>query len=177
MVRGHGNSGIPHTGVHRLSRRFIEPAQDVLVLGLGIALLGVMLRTLISLFWELTLPVLEFRAVISGVLFVLVMIEVLRLLIVYLQEHRVAVDFMVELGIVATLREIVLLGYDWNPDGGNYHARHIAPGLNYRSGLTQGWAGYRQRAASCGAIVINATPGSCINEFRRAALADLLLKG
>jgi uncharacterized membrane protein (DUF373 family) len=35
---------------------------------------------------------------------------VLRLLIVYLQEHRVAVDFMVELGIVSTLREIVLLG-------------------------------------------------------------------
>jgi uncharacterized membrane protein (DUF373 family) len=44
------------------------------------------------------------------VLFMLVMIEVVRLLIVYLQEHRVAVDFMVELGIVATLREIVLRG-------------------------------------------------------------------
>jgi len=33
-----------------------------------------------------------------------------RLLIIYLQEHRVAVDFMVELGIVATLREIILRG-------------------------------------------------------------------
>lgn len=32
----------------------------------------------------------------------LVMVEVVRLLIVYLEEHRVAVDFMVELGIVAT---------------------------------------------------------------------------
>jgi Phosphate-starvation-inducible E family len=33
-----------------------------------------------------------------------------------LQEHRVAVDFMVELGIVATLREVVLRGVielDW----------------------------------------------------------------
>jgi hypothetical protein len=40
----------------------------------------------------------------------LVMVEVVRLLIVYLGEHRVAVDFMVELGIVATLREIVLRG-------------------------------------------------------------------
>jgi len=40
----------------------------------------------------------------------LVMVEVVRLLIVYLEEHRVAVDFMVELGIVATLREIVLRG-------------------------------------------------------------------
>jgi uncharacterized membrane protein (DUF373 family) len=44
------------------------------------------------------------------VLFLLVMIEVVRLVIVYLEEHRVAVDFMVELGIVATLREIVLRG-------------------------------------------------------------------
>ncbi|MCX7624004.1 MAG: phosphate-starvation-inducible PsiE family protein [Thermomicrobium sp.] len=34
----------------------------------------------------------------------------MRLLVVYLEEHRVAVDFMVELGIVATLREVVLRG-------------------------------------------------------------------
>jgi hypothetical protein len=62
------------------------------------------------------LPVLDVNDVIGEVLFVLVLIEVLRLLIVYLQEHRVAVDFMVELGIVATLREIVLRGateLDW----------------------------------------------------------------
>ena len=40
----------------------------------------------------------------------LVMVEVVRLVIIYLGEHRVAVDFMVELGIVATLREVVLRG-------------------------------------------------------------------
>jgi uncharacterized membrane protein (DUF373 family) len=40
----------------------------------------------------------------------MVMVEVVRLLVIYLQEHRVAVDFRVELGIVATLREIVLRG-------------------------------------------------------------------
>jgi hypothetical protein len=38
------------------------------------------------------------------------MVEVVRLLVIYLGEHRIAVDFMVELGIVATLREIVLKG-------------------------------------------------------------------
>jgi uncharacterized membrane protein (DUF373 family) len=52
----------------------------------------------------------DFREVVAEVLFMLVMVEVVRLLIVYLQEHRVAVDFMVELGIVASLREIVLRG-------------------------------------------------------------------
>jgi uncharacterized membrane protein (DUF373 family) len=105
-----------HTGVHRLVRRFLEPAQDLLVLGIGLALFGVMVRTLVRLIQELVTPSLDFRQVIAEVLFMLVMVEVVRLLIVYLQEHRVAVDFMVELGIVATLREIVLRGVvelDW----------------------------------------------------------------
>ena len=100
----------PHTSVHRLARRFLEPIQDVLVLAIGLALFGLMARTLVRLFRELFVPALDFRVVISEVLFMLVMVEVVRLLIVYLKEHRVAVDFMVELGIVATLREIVLRG-------------------------------------------------------------------
>jgi uncharacterized membrane protein (DUF373 family) len=46
------------------------------------------------------------------------MVEVVRLIIIYLEQHRVAVDLMVELGIVATLREIVLHGVtelSWDP--------------------------------------------------------------
>jgi uncharacterized membrane protein (DUF373 family) len=101
---------VPHTSVHRAARRFLEPAQDLLVVGIGIALFAVMVRTLIRLLGELFAPALDFRVVIAEVLFMLVMVEVVRLLIIYLAEHRVAVDFMVELGIVATLREIVLRG-------------------------------------------------------------------
>src|SRR6266849_843861 len=100
----------PHTGVHRVSRRFLEPAQDLLVVGLGLALFGLMARTLAGLVTELLAPAIDFRALIAEVLFILVMVELVRLLVIYLQEHRVAVDFMVELGIVATLREIVLHG-------------------------------------------------------------------
>jgi uncharacterized membrane protein (DUF373 family) len=99
-----------HTGVHRLIRRFMEPAQDVLVLILGIILFALIARTLGALVLEVLSPVVEFRAVIAGVLFVLVMVEIQRLLVIYLREHRVAVDFMVELGIVSTLREVVLRG-------------------------------------------------------------------
>lgn len=69
-----------------------------------------MARTLFRLLNELFTPTLDFRVVIAEVLFMLVMVEVVRLLIIYLEEHRVAVDFMVELGIVATLREVVLRG-------------------------------------------------------------------
>ena len=106
----------PHTSVHRAARRFLEPAQDLLVLGIGLALFALMVRTLIRLVLELFAPTLDFRVVIAEVLFMLVMVEVVRLIIIYLAEHRVAVDFMVELGIVATLREIVLRGVielDW----------------------------------------------------------------
>jgi uncharacterized membrane protein (DUF373 family) len=101
---------IPHTDVHRLARRFLEPAQDLLVLTIGLVLFGVMVRTLASMIREVFKPSLDFRGVIAEILFMLVMVEVVRLLIIYLEQHRVAVDFMVELGIVATLREIVLRG-------------------------------------------------------------------
>lgn len=114
------NVHTPHTSVHQAARRFLEPTQDLLVLGIALALFGLMLRTLGRLIKELFSVVLDFRVVIAEVLFMLVMIEVVRLLVVYLQEHRVAVDFMVELGIVATLREIMLRGVtelDWKQVG------------------------------------------------------------
>jgi uncharacterized membrane protein (DUF373 family) len=100
----------PHTGVHRISRRFLEPAQDVLVLALGLVLFALMARTLVGMVGELLTPAIDIRTVIAEVLFILLMVELVRLLVIYLQEHRVAVDFMVELGMVATLREIVLRG-------------------------------------------------------------------
>ena len=102
---------VRHTQVHRVARRLLEPAQDLLVLGIGLALFGLMVRTLIWLFRAIIVPGnLDYRGVIAQVLFMLVMVEVVRLVIIYLEEHRIAVDFMVELGIVATLREIVLRG-------------------------------------------------------------------
>jgi uncharacterized membrane protein (DUF373 family) len=101
---------IPYTHVHRLTRHFLEPAQDILVLAIGLALFGIMVHSLAWLFLQIFKPTLNFREVMAEVLFMLVMVEVVRLVISYLKEHRVAVDFMVELGIVATLREIVLRG-------------------------------------------------------------------
>jgi uncharacterized membrane protein (DUF373 family) len=102
---------VPHTQVHRVARRLLEPAQDLLVLGIGLALFGLMVRTLIWLFRAIIVRgTLDYRGVIAQVLFILVMVEVVRLVIIYLEEHRIAVDFMVELGIVATLREVVLRG-------------------------------------------------------------------
>jgi uncharacterized membrane protein (DUF373 family) len=58
----------------------------------------------------------DFSAVIADILFILVLIELFRLLLIYLEEHRIAVSTMVEVGIVATLREVILTGalqVDW----------------------------------------------------------------
>src|ERR1700704_3092949 len=57
-----------------------------------------------------------FSVVIADVLFILVLIELFRLLVIYLEEHRFSVSTMVEVGIVSTLREIILKGpmeADW----------------------------------------------------------------
>ena len=43
----------PHTGVHEIARRFLEPIQDALVLGTGLALFGLMVRTLVRRIGEL----------------------------------------------------------------------------------------------------------------------------
>ena len=107
---------VPHTDVHRLTRRALESIQDVIVVALGIILFALMARTLWRLAQDVVAPELDFRTVISEVLFMLVMIELVRLLVIYLREHHVAVDVMVELGIVSTLREVVLRGVvelDW----------------------------------------------------------------
>ena len=101
---------IPHTDVHRMSRRLLESIQDIIVIGLVIVLFALMVRTLWRIAQDVTAPQLDFRFIISEVLFMLVMVELVRLLVVYLRDHHVAVDFMVELGIVSTLREVVLRG-------------------------------------------------------------------
>jgi uncharacterized membrane protein (DUF373 family) len=102
---------LPHTSVNQFSRRFLEVAQDFIVVALIIVLFALMVRTLGSLTREVFVEdELRFRSVIAEVLFMLLMVELVRLLLVYLREHHVAVDFMVELGIVSTLREVVLHG-------------------------------------------------------------------
>jgi uncharacterized membrane protein (DUF373 family) len=100
----------PHTDVHRLVRRYLEPAQDLLILVLALALFVLMARTLVTLTFHALAPDVALRAVLGEVLFMLVLVELLRLLIIYLRDHHVSVDVMVEVSIVAALREVLLIG-------------------------------------------------------------------
>lgn len=96
-------------------RKYLEIVQDIIVLGLCLALFLAMLVKLFHLgqsLWSGT----DFSAVIADILFILVLIELFRLLVIYLEEHRVSVATMVEVGIVSTLREVLLKGamqVDW----------------------------------------------------------------
>jgi uncharacterized membrane protein (DUF373 family) len=96
-------------------RRYLELVQDVIVLGLCAALFVAMLIKLFHLGRSL-IGGTDFSAVVADILFILVLIELFRLLIIYLEEHRISVATMVEVGIVATLREVILTGamqVDW----------------------------------------------------------------
>ncbi len=100
---------------NRSLRKYLEIVQDVMVLGLRVALF---MATLIKLFHlgRSLLAGTGFSIVIADILFILVLLELFRLLVIYLEEHRVSVSTMVEVGIVATLREVLLKGalqVDW----------------------------------------------------------------
>jgi uncharacterized membrane protein (DUF373 family) len=56
------------------------------------------------------LPPLDFQNVTSDILFLLILVELFRLLIIYLKEHRVSIGVAVEVSIVSVLREIIVRG-------------------------------------------------------------------
>lgn len=103
-------SRVPHTEVHQFARRYLEPAQDILVVALAVALFALMVRILAELAGDAVAPDTTVRGVRGQVLFMLVLIELLRLLIIYLRDQHLSVDVMVEVTIVGALREVLLLG-------------------------------------------------------------------
>ena len=101
--------------IHEGPRRYLELTQDIIVLGLCAVLFAAMLIKLFHLV-KLMLSGTDFKEVIGDILFVLVLVELFRLLVIYLEEHRVSVNTMVEVGITGTLREIIVKGpleVDW----------------------------------------------------------------
>jgi hypothetical protein len=69
------------------------------LISLCIGLFSVMVLQLRSMFLSL-LPPLDFQAVTTDILFLLILVELFRLLIIYLQEQRVSIGVAVEVAIV-----------------------------------------------------------------------------
>lgn len=89
--------------------RALETVQDLIVVSLCLGLFSVMVIQLRAMFISL-LPPLDFRAVTSDILFLLILVELFRLLIIYLQEQRVSIGVAVEVSIVSVLREVIVRG-------------------------------------------------------------------
>ena len=89
--------------------RILEVIQDIIVVSLCIGLFGAMLVQIWMMFRAL-LPPLNFSDVTSDILFLLILVELFRLMIIYLQEHEISIGVAVEVSIVSVLREIIVRG-------------------------------------------------------------------
>ncbi|WP_413163020.1 phosphate-starvation-inducible PsiE family protein [Capilliphycus salinus ALCB114379] len=89
--------------------RILETVQDLIIISLCIGLFSFMVMQLREMVLSL-LPPLDFQRVTSDILFLLILVELFRLLIIYLQEHRVSIGVAVEVSIVSVLREIIVRG-------------------------------------------------------------------
>jgi uncharacterized membrane protein (DUF373 family) len=101
--------------VHSAPRKYLELIQDLIVLALCAALFVAMVVKLSHL-GQVLFRNTDFSEVVADILFILVLMELYRLLIIYLEEHRISVSTMVEVGVVSTLREVILRGameVDW----------------------------------------------------------------
>jgi uncharacterized membrane protein (DUF373 family) len=89
--------------------RTLEAVQDLIIISLCIGLFSFMVMQLREMVLAL-LPPLNFSAVTADILFLLILVELFRLLIIYLQEQRVSIGVAVEVSIVSILREIIVRG-------------------------------------------------------------------
>ncbi|MEA5578010.1 phosphate-starvation-inducible PsiE family protein [Anabaena sp. UHCC 0451] len=89
--------------------RNLEIFQDIIVISLCVSLFCVMLIRLGDMFLSFLHP-LDLRQVTSDILFILILVELFRLLVDYIQEHSISVGAAVEITIVSALREIILRG-------------------------------------------------------------------
>jgi uncharacterized membrane protein (DUF373 family) len=107
--RTEGRALVNVQDTHPIPRKYLELTQDVIVFALC-ALLFVAMGIKLSHLGQLLIVGADFSLVIGDILFVLVLLELFRLLLIYLEEHRVSVSTMVEVGLVSTLREVILTG-------------------------------------------------------------------
>ncbi|MFN9645976.1 MAG: phosphate-starvation-inducible PsiE family protein [Cyanobacteriota bacterium] len=87
----------------------LEAVQDLIAVSLCLGLFCVMALQLKAIFSSL-LATPQFHAITADILFILILVELFRLLIIYLQEQRVSIGVSVEIAIVSVLREVIVNG-------------------------------------------------------------------
>jgi uncharacterized membrane protein (DUF373 family) len=87
----------------------LEAVQDLIAVSLCMGLFCVMLLQLKAIFASLLMTP-QFHEITADILFILILVELFRLLIIYLQEQRVSIGVSVEIAIVSVLREVIVNG-------------------------------------------------------------------
>ncbi len=83
--------------------------QDLIVICLCFALFGAMIVQLADMFHAL-INIHNPQEVTADTLVLLILVELFRLLVTYLEEHRISVEVAVEVAIVSILREVIVRG-------------------------------------------------------------------
>jgi uncharacterized membrane protein (DUF373 family) len=105
---------LPSQSWYKLFRRrqivqSLEAVQDLIAVSLCVGLFCVMALQLKGIFQSLlTTP--DFHEITADILFTLILVELYRLLIIYLQEQCVSIGVSVEIAIVSVLREVIVNG-------------------------------------------------------------------
>jgi uncharacterized membrane protein (DUF373 family) len=104
-------STIPKVGQISRSQvvRALEIIQDFIVVSLCLGLFSVMVLQLRETFSTM-FQQLHFHEVTADIMFLLILVELFRLMIIYLQEHRISIGVAVEVAIVSMLREVIVRG-------------------------------------------------------------------
>jgi uncharacterized membrane protein (DUF373 family) len=89
--------------------RSLDRVQDLVVLFLGILLVFKMMLIIVDIFLNLQAGI-DYKTITSQSLFLLILVELFRLLAVYLEHHRIFVGVAVEVAVVSILREIIVEG-------------------------------------------------------------------
>jgi uncharacterized membrane protein (DUF373 family) len=94
-----------------LKRMFhnLDKLQDIVVFGCGILLVFKMMLILTDMLLGLKAGM-DIQEITADSLFLLILVELFRLLAVYLKHHRIFVGIAVEVAVVSVLREIIVAG-------------------------------------------------------------------
>lgn len=87
----------------------LEHVQDFIIIALCVGLFSIMLIRLGMMFMAL-LELQDFQEITADILFILILVELFRLLIIYLKEQRISIGTAVEVSLVSVLREVILRG-------------------------------------------------------------------
>ncbi len=95
--------------IHHAIRKYVEIVMDLILIGLILVTFVLIAKSIYTL-WIGLYRETNIHEILSEMMFIFILIEVVRLLIIYLEFHKVALDAIVEITIASALRELILKG-------------------------------------------------------------------